>query len=101
MHGLKTTSKKKRFSDIALFISMKKKKNIYHIWFLESPFDFPIDIEQDYESHEQAYDTIANLVHQYDNEPYEVVGCVDLHSADGDIEETIDYVENFNNPINT
>lgn len=86
---------------MTLFISMKKKKDIYHIWFLESPFDFPIDIEQDYESHEQAYNTICDLVHQYDDEPYEVVGCVDIHYADSGDEETLDYVENFNNPFNS
>ncbi len=84
---------------MALFISMKKKKDIYHIWFLESPFDFPLDIEQDYESHEQAYDTIANVVHQYDGEPYEVVGCVDALLANGNY-ETMDYVENIN-PLNS
>lgn len=70
-------------------------KQTYHIWYLESPFDFPNDIEQDYDDYERAYNTLCDLVHQYDDKPFKVVGCIDACGADG-IDETMDYIENIN-----
>lgn len=71
---------------------MKKKKK-YHIWFLESPdhIGIPQDVTADYDNYDEAYNNLLDLVHEYDDCPFIVVGCLD----DNETCETMEFIENI------